>query len=63
LHAALEAVRGTAEGVATAPALHARAALLGLDLPICTAVAALIAGEMDVRQAIAALLARPRRDE
>ncbi|MBV9747994.1 MAG: NAD(P)-dependent glycerol-3-phosphate dehydrogenase [Acetobacteraceae bacterium] len=49
------------EGVATAPALLARAA--GVDLPICTAVDALLAGRMTLAQAMAALLARPRRDE
>jgi glycerol-3-phosphate dehydrogenase (NAD(P)+) len=50
-----------AEGVATAPALVARAA--GLDLPICCAVAALLTGETTLPEAIATLLARPRRDE
>jgi len=49
------------EGVATAPALVARAA--GVDLPICSAVAALLDGRLQIGQAIAALLARPRRDE
>ena len=49
------------EGVATAPALLARAA--GVDLPICAAVAALVQGRTTLRDAIAALLARPRRDE
>jgi len=49
------------EGVATAPALLARAA--GVDLPICAAVAALVEGRTTLREAIAALLARPRRDE
>ncbi|MBN9561957.1 MAG: NAD(P)H-dependent glycerol-3-phosphate dehydrogenase [Alphaproteobacteria bacterium] len=49
------------EGVATAPALVARAA--GVDLPVCRAVAALLAGETTLRAAIAELLARPRRDE
>jgi glycerol-3-phosphate dehydrogenase (NAD(P)+) len=49
------------EGVATAPALLARAA--GVDLPICAAVAALLAGQTTLAQAMAALLARPRRDE
>ena len=52
---------GVTEGVATAPALLARAA--GLDLPVCAAVAALLAGKTRLDQAIAALLARPRRDE
>lgn len=56
------AARVTAtEGVATAPALVARAA--GVDMPICTAVAALLAGRTTLAQAIADLLARPRRDE
>ena len=49
------------EGVATAPALLARAA--GVDLPICAAVAALLAGATTLDEAISALLARPRRDE
>ncbi len=54
--------RSTAtEGVATAPALVARAA--GVDLPVCSAVAALLDGRLRLDQAIAALLARPRRDE
>jgi glycerol-3-phosphate dehydrogenase (NAD(P)+) len=49
------------EGVATAPALLARAG--AIDLPICAAVAALVQGRTTLREAIAALLARPRRDE
>lgn len=49
------------EGVATAPALLARAA--GVDLPICAGVAALLAGRTTLAQAMATLLARPRRDE
>jgi glycerol-3-phosphate dehydrogenase (NAD(P)+) len=49
------------EGVATAPALLARAK--GVEMPICEAVAALLEGQTTLREAIAALLARPRRDE
>jgi glycerol-3-phosphate dehydrogenase (NAD(P)+) len=49
------------EGVATAPALVARAR--DVDLPICTAVAALLNGSTTLSDAMAALLARPRRDE
>jgi len=49
------------EGVATAPALVARAA--AVDVPICTAVAALLDGRTTLRQAMADLLARPLRDE
>ncbi len=52
---------GVIEGIATAPALVARAA--GLELPVCAAVAALVAGTTTLDQAIAALMARPVRDE
>ncbi len=57
----LAARSAVTEGVATAPALVARAA--GVDLPICAAVAALLAGRTTLAEAMAALLARPRRDE
>jgi glycerol-3-phosphate dehydrogenase (NAD(P)+) len=52
-----------AEGVATAPAIVARAARVGVELPICAAVAALLAGEVTVAEAMGRLLARPRRAE
>lgn len=51
------------EGVWTAPALVARARAVGLDLPICAAVADLLVGRTTLQQAMANLLARPRRDE
>ena len=54
---------GVAEGVATAPALVARAAEVGVELPICAAVAQLLAGEVTLNDAMERLLARPRRDE
>ena len=57
----LAARSSVTEGVATAPALVARAA--GVDLPVCRAVAALLAGETTLKLAIAEVLARPRRDE
>jgi glycerol-3-phosphate dehydrogenase (NAD(P)+) len=57
----LAARSAVTEGVATAPALVARAA--GVDLPICTAVAALLSGDTTLKDAMAALLSRPRRDE
>jgi glycerol-3-phosphate dehydrogenase (NAD(P)+) len=57
----LAARSAVTEGVATAPALVARAA--GVDLPICGAVASLLAGRTTLAEAMAALLARPRRDE
>jgi glycerol-3-phosphate dehydrogenase (NAD(P)+) len=49
------------EGVATAPALVARAA--GVDLPICSAVAELLAGRVTLADAMSNLLSRPRRNE
>jgi glycerol-3-phosphate dehydrogenase (NAD(P)+) len=53
------------EGVTTAPALLARAQRgeIGVEMPICQAVAALLDGRTTLREAISALLARPRRDE
>lgn len=49
------------EGMATAPALVARAG--AVDVPICRAVAAWLEGRITLRQAIADLLARRLRDE
>jgi len=61
LEAILAGRRAVTEGVATAPALLARAS--GVEMPVCAAVAGLLAGRTTLRDAIAALLARPRRDE
>ncbi|MBU8540444.1 NAD(P)H-dependent glycerol-3-phosphate dehydrogenase [Falsiroseomonas tokyonensis] len=63
LEAALASRAGVAEGVETAPALVARAAAAGVELPICAAVAELLAGELSIGQAMGRLLSRPRRDE
>jgi len=52
---------GVIEGIATAPALVARAR--GIDLPICAAVAGLVAGRLTLEDAIVTLLTRPMRDE
>lgn len=52
---------GTVEGVATAPALLARAG--GVELPICGVVAAVLAGRLTVGEGVGALMARPVRDE
>jgi glycerol-3-phosphate dehydrogenase (NAD(P)+) len=49
------------EGVATAPALIARAAQT--ELPICSGVAALLAKEIVLAEAMAGILARRLRDE
>ena len=51
------------EGVATAPALVARARVAGVTMPICEAVAAVVSGQMNLADAMAGLLARPLRDE
>jgi glycerol-3-phosphate dehydrogenase (NAD(P)+) len=63
LDGALAGRAGVTEGVATAPALVARAASLGVELPICAAVAELLAGRITVGDAMARLLARPQRSE
>ena len=52
-----------AEGVATAPALVARAHAAGVTLPICDAVAELVTGRTTLSAVMSALLARPLRDE
>ena len=52
---------GVVEGVATAPALVARAR--GVELPVCAAVADLLTGRLSVDGALQRLLARPVRDE
>ena len=59
----LAARRGVTEGVATAPALVARAASLGVEITICAAVAELVSSKLSVQQAVAQLLSRPQRDE
>ena len=60
---ALAGKLSVAEGVASAPAVRQLAAKLGVDVPICGAVAAILAGEADVDAAIAGLLSRPLREE
>ena len=59
----LAARAGVTEGVATAPALVARALQLGVAVPVCAAVAAVLGERITLAQAIAALLARRLRDE
>ncbi len=51
------------EGVATAPALVARAAAVGAELPVCAAVAGVVTGGLTLPEAICCLLSRPRKDE
>ncbi|MEP3890042.1 MAG: NAD(P)H-dependent glycerol-3-phosphate dehydrogenase [Hellea sp.] len=51
------------EGVATAPALKEMAARLGVDMPICNAMADILSGDLDVDKAIVQLLAREHKTE
>ena len=60
---ALADSRGVAEGAATAPALLARAAAAGVEMPVSATVAAVLAGRLDVAQAVGRLMERPRRSE
>jgi glycerol-3-phosphate dehydrogenase (NAD(P)+) len=55
--------RSVAEGAASAPAVVALAARVGVEMPICAAVDDLLAGRIDVDGAITALLSRPFRSE
>jgi glycerol-3-phosphate dehydrogenase (NAD(P)+) len=52
-----------AEGVASAPAVLALAQKLGVETPICAAVAGILAGRISVDRAIEALLSRPLTSE
>ena len=55
--------RQVVEGEATAPAVLARAARLGIEMPICAAVDAILHRGATLDEAIRALLARPLRRE
>jgi len=63
LAAALAGKRSVAEGVASAPAVRALGARLGVETPICEAVAKIVAGEIGVERAIEDLLSRPLKSE
>jgi glycerol-3-phosphate dehydrogenase (NAD(P)+) len=63
LEAALAGKLSVAEGVASAPAVRDLAAKMGVDMPICQAVAAILAGETGVDEAILGLLSRPLKTE
>jgi glycerol-3-phosphate dehydrogenase (NAD(P)+) len=54
---------GVTEGVHTAPALRARAARTGTELPIAEAVGALLDGRASAAMLVEALLSRAARDE
>jgi glycerol-3-phosphate dehydrogenase (NAD(P)+) len=51
------------EGVATAPALLARAGKMGVEMPITQVVTGLLAGGMTVQQTVRSLMSRALRDE
>jgi glycerol-3-phosphate dehydrogenase (NAD(P)+) len=63
LQEALAGKLSVAEGVSSAPAVRDLARKLGVETPICEAVAAILAGEVGVDDAIRGLLARPLREE
>ena len=60
---ALSGKLSVAEGVASAPAVRQLAGRIGVELPICEAVAAVLAEEIDLDAAIGGLLARPLKTE
>lgn len=51
------------EGITTAPALRARAAAAGVEMPITAAVTKLLAGGANVNQTMAELMSRALKDE
>ena len=63
LQDALAGKLSVAEGVASAPAVLALARSLGVETPICAAVAGILAGQISVDRAIEALLSRPLTSE
>jgi glycerol-3-phosphate dehydrogenase (NAD(P)+) len=60
---ALAGKRSVAEGLASAPGVRALARRLGVEAPICEAVARVVTAEITVEAAIEGLLARPLRQE
>ncbi len=63
LEEALSGKLSVAEGVATAPAVRDLARSLGVQMPICEAVAAVLAGEITLNAAVDGLLSRPIKAE
>ena len=60
---ALAGKRSVAEGYESAPAVRQLAEKMGVDMPICQAVASLLTGETTVDQVIDNLLSRPLKTE
>lgn len=59
----MAARKAVTEGVATAPALAQMADNLGVDMPICQAVADIVAGDIAPEAAVVRLLNRPLKGE
>jgi len=53
----------TVEGAATARAVHAKAAMMNLDMPITAAVVGLLDRALTLPEAMALLLSRPLKEE
>ncbi len=60
---AVQSLGHVAEGVYSARTVVQRAQLLGVEMPIASAVEALLAGRLNPREALAALMAREARGE
>lgn len=60
---AVQSLGHVAEGVYCARTVAQRAAALGVDMPICSAVVDLLDGRLGPAEAVAALMAREARDE
>ncbi|HEY3814431.1 MAG TPA: NAD(P)H-dependent glycerol-3-phosphate dehydrogenase [Caulobacteraceae bacterium] len=63
LKQALAGKLSVAEGVESAPAVVELAEQLGVETPICAAVAAILKGKLDVDEALHALMTRPIKSE
>ena len=63
LKQALAGKLSVAEGVESAPAVVELAEQLGVETPICAAVAAILKGKLDVDEALFALMTRPLKSE
>ena len=63
LAAVLSSRNAVTEGVATAPALLARAAQAGVEMPVASAMARLLNGETTVAETVTVLMGRDLKDE
>jgi glycerol-3-phosphate dehydrogenase (NAD(P)+) len=59
----LQSRAGVTEGVATAPALRARGAQAGIDMPITAAVTALLTGGAGIKETVTGIMARALKEE